>query len=414
MRDGDLSRLLASVPIPSELDARRRSWTVVRASFGAREPVELEPRGLLRPALAVAAGLLVLVAAVTPPGRAVLNEVRDAIGREQVRGVPQAKPVLFSLPAPGRLLVESARGPWIVQADGVKRRLGPYREASWSPNGVFVIASRENELVALEPNGAERWSIAKPNIKYPRWGGTREDTRVAYLSGDSLRVVAGDSEGDRLLVPRVADVAPEWKPTGEHVLAYALPAGKVGIADAETGEVLAGWLQAEPAQLAWSSDGNFVATRSAQSITIHSARGVLVRSVDPVPAAQPGRLGSKAASRLGDRVFVDMAFAPGGGTLAAVTYDPTAGPSGRSAVVLYELNGQAAVGVELFSGGGRMTGVEWSPDGRWLVIAWESADQWVFMRADESKVVARSSITAQLNRGAANAPFPTLAGWCCP
>ena len=74
-----------------------------------------------------------------------------------------------------------------------------YREASWSPFGRFVVASRPNELVALTPEGDVRWSLARPNIRFPRWGGTRTDTRIAYLSGDELRVVGGDGKGDRLL-----------------------------------------------------------------------------------------------------------------------------------------------------------------------------------------------------------------------
>src|ERR671934_220788 len=51
-------------------------------------------------------------------------------------GVKHAAPTLFRLPAPGRLLVESSEGPWVVQPDGSKRLLGRFLDASWSPHGL--------------------------------------------------------------------------------------------------------------------------------------------------------------------------------------------------------------------------------------------------------------------------------------
>ncbi|MFN2471364.1 MAG: WD40 repeat domain-containing protein [Gaiellaceae bacterium] len=408
MRDGDVGRLLASVPIPGELEARRRSWRVVRAGFEAREPVAPEPRSLLRPALVGAAALAVLAAALSPPGRAVLDEVRDAVGRNRVVGVESAQPSLFSLPAAGRVLVESARGPWIVRDDGTKRLLGRYREASWSPFGQFVVASRRNELVALEPDGDIRWSVARPDVRHPRWGGTRTDTRIAYISRDELHVVGGDSEGDRVLVRRVADVAPAWKPGGEHVLAYVAPSGAVRVVDSDSGHLLGGWRVAAPEQLAWSADGELVMTRSKRLLSLHTGRALRVRDLRPQPALTADAR-SKLASR-SRRVFLDAAFAPAGRSLAAVQYDEG---SRRSTVHLYGPGGRER---EIFSGGGRMTDVEWSPDGRWLLVAWQSADQWVFLRPaddDLGKLVARSSISKQLNRGAASAAFPAIAGWCC-
>ena len=144
-------------------------------------------------ALVAVAGLL------SPPGRAVLDEIREVVG------VEKAQPALFSLPAPGRLLVTADSGAWVVDADGSKRLLGNYREASWSPFGRFVVASRRNELVALTPDGDVRWSLARPDVRFPRWGGTKTDTRIAYLSDGTLRIVGGDGKGDRLLDSRPAD-----------------------------------------------------------------------------------------------------------------------------------------------------------------------------------------------------------------
>jgi hypothetical protein len=228
---------LERVEIPGEHEARQRSLAVVREAFAEREP---RPRGRSwKPLTAFAIALVFVAGLLSPPGRAVLDEIREVVG------VEKAEPALFSLPAPGRLLVTSDSGAWVVEQDGSKRLLGGYREVSWSPFGRFVVASRPNELVALTPEGDVRWSLARPGIRFPRWGGTRTDTRIAYLSGSGLRVVGGDGKGDRLLDPRAAATAPSWRPGSGHVLVYARRDGTVRAVDADTGEVLA---QAKPAE----------------------------------------------------------------------------------------------------------------------------------------------------------------------
>ncbi len=204
---------LERIEIPDEHEARERSLAVVRAAFAEHEP---QPqRRSWKPIAAIALALVVVAGLLSPPGRAVLDEIREVVG------VEKAQPALFSLPAPGRLLVTADSGAWVVEQDGSKRLLGPYREASWSPFGRFVVASRPNELVALTPEGEVRWSLARPNVRFPRWGGTRTDTRIAYITGNELRVVGGDGKGDRVLDRRGRREAPVWRPGGGHVLAYA-------------------------------------------------------------------------------------------------------------------------------------------------------------------------------------------------
>ena len=161
-----------------------------------------------KPVAAVALAVVVVAGLLSPPGRAVLDEIR------QVVGVEGSAPALFSLPAPGRLLVTADSGVWVVDEDGSKRLLGDYREASWSPFGRFVVATRANELVALTPDGTVRWSLARPDVRLPRWGGSRTDTRIAYFSRGQLRVVGGDGKGDRLLDADAAERAPVWLPGG--------------------------------------------------------------------------------------------------------------------------------------------------------------------------------------------------------
>jgi hypothetical protein len=223
-------RELERIEIPAEHEARERAWRVVESGFAEREPQR--PRRSWKPVAAIALALVVAAGLLSPPGRAVLDEIREVVG------VEKAQPALFSLPAPGRLLVTADSGAWVVEQDGSKRLLGSYREASWSPFGRFVVASRPNELVALTPAGEVRWSLARPDVRFPRWGGTRTDTRIAYLSGGALRVVGGDGKSDRLLDARAARSAPRWTPGPGHVLVYARRDGTLRAVDVDTRRVL--------------------------------------------------------------------------------------------------------------------------------------------------------------------------------
>src|SRR6185437_12902716 len=158
--------------------AEERAWAVVRTAYARREHAPARVRRWPLAAAGVAAA--VAAAAFSPPGRAVVDAVRRSIG------VEHAAPALFRLPAPGRLLVSGPGGTWVVSADGSKRRLGDYAEASWSPHGLFVVAASQDELAAIEPgSGRVHWTLARAHVSLPRWGGSKADTRIAYLSGDT-------------------------------------------------------------------------------------------------------------------------------------------------------------------------------------------------------------------------------------
>jgi hypothetical protein len=319
-----VKRELESIEIPGEHDARDRSWSVLESAFREREPVEHDRRRL-RPLVVVALAVAVLAAVLSPPGQAVLDEIRETVGLER------AQPALFSLPAPGRLLVASDAGVWVVHQDGSKRLLGPYREANWSPFGRFVVAARENELAALEPDGEVRWTLARPGVRSPRWTGTETDTRIAYVDDTGLRVVAGDGTDDRLLVAGYRGPL-AWRPGSGFVLAYRDRPGRVTLYDVAAGRVV---------------------ERSAPG---------------RVKASQPGVIRRRESSS------------------------------------------------ELVSGGrvvlrtpGRLVGVASSPDGRWLMVGWPAADQWVFTRANGSGLRAVANVSEQFR----SRSFPRVEGWCC-
>jgi hypothetical protein len=370
-------RELERIEIPGEHEARERAWAVVEAAYAERERVP-RPRSRLVPIL-VAAGLAVVVAAaLSPSGRAVLGEVRDAVLPTRVE---RAQPALFSLPSAGRVLAVSDAGAWAIDRDGSRRLLGRYREASWSPFGRFVVASRPNELAALEPDGDVRWTLARPDIRFPRWGGSRTDTRIAYLTTSRLHVVAGDGEDDVDAggLPAAAAVAPAWRPGRRHVVAYADTRSRVTAYDAEAGALVFRTRPLdEPAAIAWSRQGRIaVATREA--IEIFSATGRRLRRL-PVGAVTA------------------LAFSPDG-RLAVLR---------RNDLSVWRRDFRVVTG--LFRGGGRLQGVAWSPDAEWLLVGWPTADQWLLLPSSgQGRIEAVSNVSAQLR----SQSFPRIEGWCC-
>jgi dipeptidyl aminopeptidase/acylaminoacyl peptidase len=395
MNERRLKQLLVATSPPDEMGAQRRGWRVVRKAFAEREPTPWPVRHR-RPLAAAAIGVAVLAAAVTPPGRAVIDGVRDAVGTEKVVGVPQAKPALFSLPAKGRVLVAAPGGVWVVSADGSRRRLGAYEEATWSPRGLFVGVSKRHQLAAVTPKGGVRWTLSRPNVHAPRW--SPSGFRVAYLSGLNLRVVAGDGTGDTRL-DSAQNVAPVWKPVEEHVIAYADRNGTVTVVATDEEQTLwtAAGIASTPSQLEWSADGE---------------RLLVVRKLTP------GRFVLVVFDGDGRRrqtlelpgVPVEAAFSPRDHRIALIR---RLGP--RSELLVVEgdtLRRQSVV----FSGLGRFSDVAWSPGGRWLLLGWQSANQWLFIRsADVSKVSAVSSLAAQFDPGkTGRGGFPRVEGWCCP
>jgi hypothetical protein len=368
-------RELERIEIPGEHEARQRTWTVVSAALAERQPVPRPSRGPRVAAIAVAASAL-LAAALSPPGQAVLDEIREVVG------VEGAQPALFSLPAPGRLLVVSDAGVWVVQQDGSRRLLGDYDQASWSPFGRFVVASRESELAALEPDGDVRWTLARQGVRSPRWTGTETDTRIAYVDRTGIRVVAGDGTEDRLLVGGARGPV-AWRPGPGFVLAYSDRRGRIVIHDASSGRIVARSTSgAVPNALVWSADGDRLLAISPYSVRLLDSRGRFVTEEGPSD---------------GTRV-VDNAFRPGTRQIVEIRRE------GAGSNVFRWGDGRS-----LFRGTGVFDGIEWSPDGRWLLVSWPTADQWVLVRADGKRIRAVSNISEQFRSQA----FPRIEGWCC-
>jgi len=301
---------------PGEEQAEQRAWEVLRSAYAQREPVAW-PRRHARPLIAGAVVAAAVAAVFSPPGRSVVHSLRKAVGVEHARAE------LFSLPASGRVLVSGRGGTWIVNADGSRRRLGAYSDAAWSPHGLFIAATKRNELVALDPQGNVRWALPRRSPRFPAWTGTRTDTRIAYISEGKLRIVAGDGTGDHA-VAKASLLRPVWL-RGRKVL-FGTSSG-LAIYDDRTGS------------------GRIL--RNYQ------------RAYDPVVERLPG----------------------------------------QSKVVYH--------GRVVFRGTGVFGQVVPSPNGKWLLVTWPTADQWVFVRPGTRKILGVSRISSQFGG------FPRVEGWCC-
>lgn len=360
-------------------EPEERTWEVVRRAFEERTPARRRsrrPNARLVVATLVVAVAAVVLAALSPPGHAVFERVRKAVG------VEHAAPALFSLPGGGRLLVVSGHQVWLVEPDGAKRRLGDYTDAEWSPHGLYVVATRANELVALDPEGNVHWTLARPHPSSPTWTGTRTDTRIAYNSDGALRVVAGDGTGDRLLDAHGGDAPPAWDPARKFTLAYY--SAHAIVLREDSGKVV--WRQrisVHPTSLAWSSDGRFLAVSSATRILVLDASGHLRRTISMLGATL-----SRAA------------FAPGSHRLAvSVQLD------GRSELHVVDLD-RPGHGRLVLAGPGKFGDVAWSPTGSTLLVSWPAANQWVFVNGTHASAVG--NIRVQFPSGT------QFAGrWCC-
>ena len=377
-----LGKALREQPIPISADAEERGRRVVEAAFAQRpgEHAGAERHLPSMPRLALGLALATLLAALllSPAGAA----VRDWVDEALTPGAPRPEPTLARVPGGGQLLVQTGEGPVVVQPDGSRRLLGDYEGATWSPHGLFVAAVKKRTLSALEPDGTPRWSItAAQRVAVPRWSPSGE--RIAYRSGFDLRVIAGDGTEDRLLAGATAAgtppdarispayVPPAWSPTGEDALAYVTGAGRLRILDSETGKVLA----AAPALqritwMDWGAGGRKILEASPGALRLR-----------PIwQAGNPSRPAPGMAHRLPlppGATVNDAALAPQNPLVAAsVTYWRKHGT--YSEVLVFRPGRGPRT---LLSVPGSLGQVEWSPDGKRLLVAWPGANQWLFLPA---------------------------------
>jgi hypothetical protein len=383
----DVSARLRDAAVPDEAAARERGWQLVAKAYDEREPLRRGRRGARAGRLAamlVAAGLAVALVAVTPPGAAVGDWLRDVV-RPEPAPAPVTRPVLGPLPGHGRLLVLGPSGPWIVQPDGARRRLGAYDDAAFSPRGLFVAVTRGRMLAAVDPRGGLRWSLTRPApVTRPAW--SPDGFRIAYRAGGSLRVVYGDGARDRTLAAHASPVTPAWRPGPAHLVAFAAGSA-VALRDADRGgERWRARLPGPARALAWAPDGRRLLAVTPGAVTVLDRRGGVLRTVE-LPAARA------------------VAWLPSGRAFAALRAGAT------SEVML--VGARDAAPRRLLAVPGRLRDLAASPDGRWLLASAPDADQWLLVRTSGGgRIAARSDVARQFDPGARGpGRSPRILGW---
>jgi hypothetical protein len=375
-------RELSRTHAPDEAGAQERAWTVVRAAYADRAsaPRRYRPWIATFPIALVLAGTL----ALTPAGAVVGHWI------ERTLGIRSHVVRLVSLPAPGQLLVSGPSGTWTLTSNGLRRRVGSWHQASWSPHGLYLAVATNTSLGAVTPDGVARWMLARPDVRDPEWY-TPTGYRIAYLSLGDLRIVAGDGSGDHLLAADVAPLAPAWRPGHPYQIAYITRTGMVTVRDADSGIKL--WSVNAPAGafgLSWSAAGGSLLVLAPHETRVYTPSGRALRSVIS-PATSP---------------IIDGALSPSGDLLALVR----GGDSG--ALTLINIR-QPHQPTQRLLGGTGLQQLQWSPDGRQLLVSWPAADQWIFIRIKGGPHITAISRIAQQFSQATNTHLPRLEGWCC-
>jgi hypothetical protein len=418
MSDGRLSRALWETAIPEAPEAEERGLAIVAAAFAERTGGRSELRGAMTPPiserrsrrplprLVLGLSLAALLAALllSPAGAAVRNWVGDVVDTS----APPPEPGLSNTPGGGRLLVQSALGPWVVQPDGSRRLLGDYEEASWSPHGLFVAAAKGRTLSAVEPGGTPHWSLtAAARVRTPRW--SPSGYRIAYRSGRALRIVAGDGTGDHLVNPATAPVPPAWSPVGTPELAYVNADRQLRIASSEKSASHSGappdmaGAGRDVGQIEWGAGGRLILEVSPGALHLQGMR------LNELEGRSEFRRRTSLDIPPGTSV-VDAALAPRSRLVAAVLTRWRSAAT-RSLVVVYGPKGSGPR--RLLSVPGSLGEVAWSPDGKRLLVAWPGANEWLFLPVGRGEGRAVAGVSRAFAPGGRAASFPRVEGWCC-
>jgi hypothetical protein len=386
----NVRRELRRLQAPGEPDAQARAWEVVRSTYRARATgARREHRWKLVVVPALTAAVLAVV--LTPAGATVSRVISHAIAP------PPAEPIL-ALPSHGKLLLSGLGGTWIVAPDGTRSRVGSWRQASWSPHARYIVVASRNRLAAVTQGGEIEWELSRPAVSDPSWFAP-SGFRVAYRSGSSLRVVAGDGTGDRLLARGVSAVAPAWRPNHPFQLAY-IHNGHVVLRGADSGRLFWSRSAGSAIKLQWSADGNRLLLLTRDGARVLSASGQTETTI---------KLGG--ANRL-----ISGSIAPDGKKVALVR--------SQGVQIAHLAAGTTAPGAALSSvlPGGGIRDVTWSPNSRWLLISWPTANEWVFLATGQrphleatSRIAQRFGhrTTGRLAHRSASTELPELDGWCC-
>ena len=256
-----------------------------------------------------------------------------------------------------------------------ERQAPAARRVDRAPRGRRTGASSSSgasrRLAALDRRGSVRWSLLAPRpVTSALW--SPSGFRVAYRSGQDLRVVAGDGTGDRLLDPGTFRPM-AWRP-GRGARAR-LPLGRAHRHRRRRHRAAGSPASASPTSRT-SSPGRPTAAALRQppplAGDLRRARAPHRPHLDARPPdrhdlrARPQRHARRGRAARPRRVERGRADGPGRATACC------SAPTGASPACASR------------------------PRGRWLLVAWPLADQWVFLRPGATgarRVLAAPGVT---------------------
>jgi hypothetical protein len=106
----------------------------------------------------------------------------------------------------------------------------------------------------------------------------------------------------------------------------------------------------------------------------------------------------------------DVAFARHGHQFALIRGNRSGTGSEVVTLAAERRTGQSR---RVFSAPGAITAIEWSPNDDWLLVAWDGADQWVFVRAAGRREVRTVTGLADRFDPGSGPQLPAVAAWCC-
>ena len=255
--------------------------------------------------------------------------------------------------------------------------------------GLFVVATSDRRVVALEPDGDVRWTVTRPrpvtDARYP------SGFRIAYREGNTVRVVVGDGTNDHLLARHrracPARLAPRCE--SQHPRVRRRRRADPRPRRRYPRRALVGAPCAIPASLVWSPDDSRLLALSADGTSrIYDAGG------------RDAGLGQMDGA----------AYSPGGDARPTrpTILRPTLRPSGSSRTAASKRSSPVRAASGISSGRRTVVGCS-SP--------WPAADQWLFFRAPSVRgVVSVPGIAREFDPGgqgtpASTLPFPRVSGW---
>jgi hypothetical protein len=180
-----------------------------------------------------------------------------------------------------------------------------------------------------------------------------------------------------------------------HELAVLDAPGRITFIEADGGGVV-GRARAprEALALTWSRDGRRLLAVGRRGWRLYDGQGRLLVERD---AAEGVSLLAGELSPSGRQVALLAQRQPRAGR--AAVREATLGPTGRGAHAS-----------RVLMAGHELTGVRFSPDGRWLLVEWPRSDSWFFFATtpgdERSRVI--TGLTTRLSERR-----PLVDGWCC-